>query len=141
MENLEQKIEKLRIEKRNIKDELPSFLSDGQLNDFTRLKTRMEQIPHEIKFLEIQSQKNKVKELEEQERQKLIEIETAREESKNWDLFEMPKVATLKAEASRINQKGLAMVVMPQLLQDSLGHICRRLADERKKLFEMEKEL
>jgi hypothetical protein len=137
----EERIQELKEEQRTIKDQLVATLSDQRMDDYTSLKIRSDQIPHQIKFLEIQLQKNKIKDLEEQERQKLIEIETAKEESKNFDLFEMPKVATLKAEASRINQKGLAMVVMPQLLQDSLGHICRRLADERKKLFEMEKEL
>ncbi len=133
----EKRIDELKEEQRTIKDQLPSFLSDGQLSDFTRLKTRLEQIPHEIKFLEIQSQKNKVKELEEQEYQKLLEIETARQDSRNYDLFEMPKVATLKAEASRINQRGLAMLTKPTIFQDELGHICRRLSEERRKLSQM----
>jgi hypothetical protein len=137
----EKRIDELKDEARNIKDQLPSFLSDGQLSDFTRLKTRLEQIPHEIKFLEIQSQKNKVMKLEQEKEDQLIAIETAKQESEDYDLFQVPKIALLKNEAAKINQESLAKLIKPQLLNDALGDIFRRLEDARRKLAEMERVL
>ncbi len=142
MENLEQKLEELRTEKRNIKDQIGLVLSDvGNFDAYTSLKTRSEQIPHQIKFLEIQLQKNKIKDLEEQERQKLLEIETAKQESKDYDLYEAPKIALLKNEAAKINQESLAKLIKPKLIEDNLRGISLRLNEERLKLSNMEQAL
>ncbi len=142
---LEEKIGQLKEEQRTIKDQLVATLSDQGsdqgIDNYTRLKIRLEQIPHQIKFLEIEVQKQKVMKLEQEKQKQLIAIETAKQESTDYDLFHVPKIALLKNEAAKINQESLAKLIKPQLLNDALGDIFRRLEDARRKLAEMERVL
>jgi hypothetical protein len=140
----EKRIDELKEEQRTIKDQLVATLSDQGdqgIDNYTRLKIRLDQIPHQIKFLEIEVQKKKVMELEQEKEEKLIAIETAKQESTDYDLFHVPKIALLKNEAAKINQESLAKLIKPQLLNDALGDVFRRLENARRKLAEMERVL
>jgi hypothetical protein len=140
----EERIQELKEEYGTVKDQLVATLSDQGdqgIDNYTRLKIRLEQIPHQIKFLEIEVQKKKVMKLEQEKEEQLIAIETAKQESTDYDLFHVPKIALLKNEAAKINQESLAKLIKPQLLNDALGDVFRRLEDARRKLAEMERVL
>ncbi len=137
----EERIQELKEEYRTVKDQLVATLSDQGIDNYTRLKIRLEQIPHQIKFLEIEVQKQKVMKLEQEKEEKLIAIETAKKESKEYDIWEVPKIALLKNEAAKINRESLAKLIKPQLIEDNLRGISLRLNEERLKLSNMEQAL
>jgi predicted secreted protein len=141
MGELLEKLQKLELEERTVKGKLQTALADGNVADYTILKKRELEIPTEIKILEAMMQGDKVKNLEAEQIRKLNEVELAKADSKNFDLFESPKAQILRTEADKISKEALAKLVRPKIIQDELQFIGVRLSEERSRLAEMLKDV